>query len=174
MKILAAFLSFSFCCLAGEPGQFKDHSFFKHMVGDWTCEGELKGIDGIILKITEQWKGEFLGDNTFQASGNRDIDGRSEEFGWTFIRNPATGSIEATHHDGRNASATDRFEVLVSDDHSKIEMTALGTGPNEKIVVVQEFRKNDHDILHDKVTFTDSSGTAVLSGELVNKRVPKS
>lgn len=171
MKALAAFLLISICCLASDAGQFKDHSFFKHMAGAWTCEGELKGIEGQSFSFKEQWKGEFVGDTTFTATGKRSINGQSMDFDCTFIRDPATGRIEATQIAKAETAVTERYEVLASTDGSKIEMTALDDSGNQTLHVVLQFRKGDHDLLHSRITATDAAGTTVASGELVNKRV---
>lgn len=160
--------------VAQEHPQFKDHAFFKFMTGNWTCEGELKGADGGTMKIMERWKGEFVSANTLAIEGKREIDGRSEAYKWTFISNPQTGAIEAAYGADPAIDDTLRFEVSVSADGLKIEMTGMLDSGKAKVVVVQVFPKADHDRIEDKVTMSDESGTPVLTGELVNKRVKES
>jgi hypothetical protein len=173
MKAFAALLALSICCLAIEPAQFKDHPFFKHMVGEWACEGELKGADGNVFSFKEEWKGEFVGETTFSATGKRDINGQAMNFECTFIRDPATGRIEATQIAKAETAVTERYEVSASADGSKIELTALGDSGNKTLHVVLEFRKSDYALLHSRITASDESGTVVASGELVNKRAVK-
>lgn len=173
MKAIVVFLSLSIHGHAADRVQFKDHPFFKHMMGEWTSEGELKGADGKAFSFKEKWKGEFVGETTFAATGKREINGQSMNFDCTFIRDPATGRIEATQNTKAETAVIERFEVMGSADGSKLEMTALGSVNNEMLAIVLEFRQNDHDHLYQKMTFTDASGTAVGSSELVNQRATK-
>lgn len=172
--LLLALLSlFAGTATAQEHPKFKDHVFFKHMTGAWTCEGDLKGTDGTTLKLKEEWKGEFLGANTLLIEGQDNTSGGSQAFKWTFIFNPESGAIEATHQAGAKDGDTERYEVLVSQDGLSVEMTGLVGSGDSKIVAVLSMSKDDHDTIRDKLTVTDKTGATVFSGELVNKRVKK-
>src|SRR5690242_1908056 len=52
--------------------EFKDHPFFKRLIGEWSSEGERKYADGNLVKVTETWKTELSGENAVTMEGTRD------------------------------------------------------------------------------------------------------
>jgi len=158
---------------AEDKFDFKTHFFLKHLIGEWTTEGELKGADGNIVKIKEEWKAEVLGENTFTIEGKREINDNSQNYKWTITHNPATGLFEAAHRASDDNGDTQRFEISFSEAEMKMEMTAFLGGGNSKVVLVDTFPEKGRDTFESKVTLTDESGAVTLSGPLKNTRVKK-
>ena len=46
--------------LAADKFDFRTRLFLKHLLGEWTTEGDLKGKDGNVVRIKEDWKAEAL------------------------------------------------------------------------------------------------------------------
>src|SRR6478752_7232458 len=76
--------------------EFKDHPFFKRLIGEWSSEGERKYADGNLVKVTEAWKTELLGENAVVSEGTRDRNGQVSHYKWTFTVTDA-GLIEAAY-----------------------------------------------------------------------------
>src|SRR4051812_39125992 len=64
--------------------EFKDHPFFKRLIGEWSSEGERKYADGNLVKVTETWKTELSGENAITMEGTRDRAGQVTHYKWTF------------------------------------------------------------------------------------------
>jgi hypothetical protein len=156
---------------ADDKFDFKAHFFFKHLIGEWTTEGELKGADGNVVKLREEWKAEVLGENTFTIEGKRELNGNAQNYKWTITHNPATGLFEAAHRASDENADTQRFEINFSEAEMKMEMTALLGSGNSRVVLVDTFPEKDRDTFEGKVTLTDDSGAITLSGTLKNTRV---
>lgn len=159
--------------LAEDKFDFKTHFFLKHLLGEWTTEGELKGKEGNVVRIKEDWKAEALGENTFAIEGKREINENSQTFKWTITHNPGTNLFEATHHSGDDNPDTQRFEIQFSEAEMKMEMTALLGGGDSKVVIVDTFRGKERDSFEGRVTLTDESGAVTLSGTLKSMRIKK-
>lgn len=153
--------------------EFKTHFFLKHLIGEWTTEGELKGADGNIVRLREEWKAEVLGENTFTMEGRRELGDNSQNYKWTITRNPVTGLFEAEHRASDGSSDAQRFEINFSEPEMKMEMTAILGGGNSRIVLVDTFPEKDRDTFESKVTLTDESSAVTLSGTLKSKRGKK-
>jgi hypothetical protein len=166
--LLAVILLISGAASAQQKVDLKTHPFFKHLVGEWSAEGERKYADGNVTKVTQESKTEIYGDNAVLTEGKRERSGQVTNFKWMFVSTDA-GTIEATYH--RDASNPDgqRFEVQAAEDGSRIEMTALGDN-NAKTVTVEAFKDGDHDTIETTITRTDSNGTVVYSSVMVGKR----
>lgn len=158
---------------ADDKFDFKTHFFFRHLIGEWTTEGELKGTDGNVVKLKEEWKAEALGENTLTIEGKRELNENSQNYKWTITHNPTTGLFEAAHRASDDNSDTQRFEINLSETEMKMEMTAFLGGGNSKIVVVDTFPEKGRDTFEGKVTLTDDSGAVTLSGTLKSTRVKK-
>ena len=152
---------------------FKSHAFFKHLIGEWKCEGELKAADGNIVTIKEEWKADVFGENTLVMEGKREINGNSQNYKWTIIQNPSTGLYEASHQASTDSADTQRFEVLVPDKELKMEMSGFLGSSNSKVIIVDTFADGNTDVLKSEVTLTDEKGTTTLSGTLTHKREKK-
>ncbi len=158
---------------ADDKFDFKSHFFFKHLIGEWTTEGVLKGADGDVIKLKEEWKAELLGEDTFVIEGKRSLNDSSENYKWTITRNPTTGLFEAAHRASDNNPDTQRFEINFSEAEMKMEWSGfLGSG-NAKAILVDTFPDKDRDTFEGKVTLTDDSGATTLSGTLKSTRVKK-
>jgi len=164
LAICAALLGLSAWASGEDASAFKDHPYFKHLLGgSWKIDGELKAADGRVIKIKEEWKTQLLGDNTLTMEGSRELDGDSKNFKWT-------GLFEATHQADTSNPETVRFELDVPADGSKVEMSgSLGNG-DAKLVIIDSYKDGDHDQIESQVSLKDASGTAVLSGTLLAKR----
>lgn len=156
---------------AGYEFDFKTHFYFKHLIGSWTTEGELKGADGNVIKLKEEWKAGAAGENSFIIEGKRELNGNAQNYKWTITRDPATGRFEAALRSDDNNPDTLRFEINFSGEEMKMEMTALTGGGNSKIVLLDTFPEKDRDAFETKVTFTDEKDAVTLSGTLKNTRV---
>jgi hypothetical protein len=161
------------CAGADEKFDFKSHFFLKHLVGEWTTEGDLKGADGNIVKLKEEWKAEVVGEDTFVIEGKRQLNDSSENYKWTITRNPTTGLFEAAHRASENSPDTQRFEINFSEAEMKMEWNGfLGSG-NARAILIDTFPEKDRDTFEGQVTLTDDSGATTLSGTLKNIRVKK-
>src|SRR5436190_11591313 len=76
--------------------EFKDHPFFKRLIGEWSSEGERKYADGNLVKVTETWKTELSGENAVTMEGTRDRAGQITHYKWTFTV-PDAGLIVAEY-----------------------------------------------------------------------------
>lgn len=172
--LLSALILFSVSVQAQGKVDFANHAFFKHLIGEWRAEGELKSVDGNGVKLKEEWKGSVSGDNSFLMEGKRELNGDTQLFRWVFIQNPATGFYEASQSTGANGGDSLRFEVVVSEADLTLQLSApLGDGGSS--VTVQHFfpnkDKKDMDTLESKVTLIGDIGTTTLSGTIKHQRV---
>lgn len=171
--LLAVVLALAGGLAAGEKFDFRTHGFFKHLLGEWTTEGELKGADGNVIKLKEEWKAEAVGETTLTIEGRRDLNGNVQNYKWTFTRDPATGLFEAAHRVSDDNPDTQRFEIQVSESEMRMEMSAFLDTNNSKVVLTDTFAGEDRDTFETLVTLSDSSGATTLSGTLRNKRSKK-
>ncbi len=168
--LLASCFIFAAWANGEEKTDFKNHPFFKYMIGEWTGEGELKDAHDALVKFKMEWKADVEGENTFVVEGNREINGNAQTYKWTIIHNPTTGAYEATHKSPDSEAV--RFEVLVPEGEMRIEMTMLGNAES-KMTVIDSFPDKDFNTLETKVTIVDDSGATTLSGTILQKRVKK-
>jgi hypothetical protein len=167
-----AFALVTFLALtAAAPGlDFSAHPFFKHLSGDWQAEGELKGEDGNLLKITETWSGKADAEGSFYFEGTRTVNGDTQPFKWTMTHNAATDGYEAVMA-GADGSQTLRFEGSFSEVDMVMNYKAI-TGAGESSITLQDsFAADTKDTLETKVTFTGDQGQTTLSGTITHKRV---
>lgn len=156
---------------AQQKFDFKNHPFFKHLIGEWTMEGELKGVEGEVLKFKREEKAEFSDENTFTIEGKHEMNNISTHYKWTITRKDS-GVFDAVWQPRLNKVDATHYEAKVTEDGSRAEFTALG--PNgEKLVIVETFKEGDHDTLEVKDTMVDRSGATVITGTNVFKRVKK-
>ncbi|MDB6117930.1 MAG: hypothetical protein JWO08_1711 [Verrucomicrobiaceae bacterium] len=157
--------------LAVQAEDLANHSVFKHYLGKWTAEGELKGTDNNVVTVTEDWEGKSDGDNSFVLAGSRTLNKDTTTFKWTFALNPAAGTCEANLTAG-DGSQPLRFEVNISDVNLTLEMKAL-TGQTSAITVKDEFTDEKHESLVSHVIFTNDEGKTTLEGDIKHKKTPK-
>lgn len=168
MKFLSAFLLLAHVVLAQQPQDLGKHLLFKHLVGTWKAEGELKGEDGKVVTITEDWKGSAGGNDTFLIDGKRSINSETKPFKWTFTRNAATDTYDAVLT-GQEGDQALRFEASISEVNYTIELKAI-TGTNSAITVKQEFTDEKRETLTSHVTFTGDAGQTTLQGVITHKK----
>jgi hypothetical protein len=158
---------------ADEKNDFKEHVVFKHIIGEWKSQGELKGKDGNIVTIKQEWKAEAVGANTLVIQGTRELNGNSETYKWTITKNPSTGLFEAELNPNTNNPDTLRFEMNVDEAAMKVEMSGFLGSDNSKVILVDQFNGAERDSFQTQITLSDNSGTVTLSGSMKNERVKK-
>jgi hypothetical protein len=166
--VLVTLLLLTSTVSAQQKIDLKTHPFFKHLIGEWTSEGERKYGDGNIVKVKEEWKAEMLGDNALTMEGTRDRGGQITQFKWTFTATDA-GLIDAAYQRNAGNADSQRYEVQAAEDGSRIEMTALGDN-NSKSTTSYAFKEGDHDTLESSFMRTDGSGITQYSGTAVAKK----
>lgn len=156
---------------AQQKFDFKNHPFFKQLIGEWTMEGELKSAEGEVLKFKREEKAEVTGEDIFTIEGKREMNKVITHYKWTITRKD-TGVFEAVFQPRLNKVDATRYEARVMEDGSRAEFEALGPS-KEKMVFVETFKDGDHDTLEVKDTMMDRSGAVVISGTNFFKRVKK-
>ena len=169
MKVLLCLLLPLAFTLPIHAEDLAQHVVFKHFLGKWTAEGELKGEDNTVLTVKEDWQGKGEGDNTFVLEGMRTLNNDTQAFKWTFALNPATGTCEA-NLTGGDGSQPLRFEVNISDVNLTLDMKAQ-TGQTSAITVKEEFTDEKHEALVSHVVFTNDEGKTTLEGDVKHKKV---
>ncbi len=169
MKALLCFVLPLAFVLTAQGEDLALHPVFKHFLGKWTAEGELKGENNTVLTITEDWQGKGEGDNTFVLEGTRTLNNDTQTFKWTFALNPSTGTCEA-NLTGGDGSQPLRFEVNISDVNLTLDMKAQ-TGQTSAITVKEAFTDEKHEALVSHVTFTNDEGKTTLEGDVKHKKV---
>lgn len=159
------------CCQTVSALDLSTHGFFKHLVGEWNAEGELKGNENNTVSIQESWKGQADTEDSFSIEGTRTVNGDSQKFTWTFTRNPATDSYEAILAGGDGQPI--RFEGSLSDVAGTLELKAITGNGSSSIAVQDRFADDSRDVLITKVTFTGEQGETTLQGTITHKRVKK-
>lgn len=167
--ILTFFTALALLSLPCHALDLAQHAFFKHLIGDWKAEGELKGENSNVVTITETWTGKAETADGFSIEGTRTMNGDTQRFNWTITRNPATDSYEAvlTSADGQ----TIRFEGSVSDVTLVMDLKTITGNGNSSITVQDSFAEGSKDTINSKVTFTGDQGQTTLEGTIIHKRV---
>ena len=168
MKTLLFFL-LTLSAVAQSPKDLSKHVFFKHFIGEWKAEGELKGENNNLVTITEEWKGSGGGEGTFLIEGKRTLNSETKPFKWTFTHNPSTDTFDAVL-EGEDASQTIRFEATISEVNLTLELKAI-TGSNSAITVKEEFSDDKRETISSHVTFTGDAGQTTLDGTITHKKV---
>jgi hypothetical protein len=167
--LVAMFFGMALTASADDKGGFKNSAFFKFYLGEWEMEGELKKVDGDVVKIKESWKAEILGEDTLSVTGIRN----AQKFSYTFTHNPATGLYEASHQNGDDSGNTLHFEISLSETDLRMDMTALLATNKGKITISESYPDKEHDTIESKIAVTDDAGNTTVSGTLIHKRVKK-
>ena len=94
-RVIGVLLLLTSALSAQEKFDFKTHPFFKHLIGEWSSEGERKYADGRVVKVKMEWKTEAV-ENSLVMEGTRERDGQTNHFKWTFTH-ADSGLIEATY-----------------------------------------------------------------------------
>ena len=148
---------------------FTTHPFFKHLIGDWTAEGELKGTDDRLITVTETWTGKPAAEGSFIIEGSRTINDDTQNFTWTITHNPATDGYEAVLSTA-NSTEPVRFEGSVSDVTLTMDLKAITGGGDSSITVQDSFADEEKETLQSKVTFIGDQGQTNLEGIILHKK----
>ncbi len=167
MKPLLALL----CMLFATPAwaDLSTHVFFKHFIGTWKAAGELKGENGNIVTITEEWTGKADGDSGFLIEGTRVLNGNKEPFKWTITHQAGAGNFEAVLT-GVDAAQTIRFEGNVSEVDLTLELKSITGNGSSSITVLDRFQGEAKDTIESKVTFTGDAGQTTLEGTIKHEK----
>lgn len=144
------------------------HAFFKHLIGEWEAEGELKGENDSIVTVTQTWTGRVDTEDTFSIEGSRTVNQDTQKFVWTYVNNPATGIMEATLSGGDGQPL--RFEVSYSEVTQVMELKAITGNGTGSIMIEDALEAGDPAVLKSKVTFTGDQGQTTLQGVITHKR----
>ena len=147
------------------------HPVFKHYVGSWKAAGELTGEQNKTITVSEEWKGQAEGENTFVITGSRTMNGDTQPFTWTFTYNEGADTFDAVLTGGEGANPL-RFEAHPSEVSMTLELKAVTGGGESAITVVESFPEGVRDKFETKVVFTNESGQTTLQGSLQNERLP--
>jgi hypothetical protein len=156
---------------AQESFDFASHPFFKHLLGDWTTEGDVTFSDGHVVHSFQQWKAELPSPDVCRITGTHEWAGHTIHYQWT-IRRMDSGNFEQILQPDLANPDTQRFEARVLDDATGVEMTAE-TKDHQKFKTIQSFTDKDHDQMEVKTEFADSDGTVIYKGQSVAKRHPE-
>jgi len=160
------------CCCGSLPAQqkteIKNHPFYKHLIGEWSSEGERKYADGRTVKVKQEWKTEVLGANSMTSEGTQERDGQSTHYKWT-ITMMDSGLVEAIYQRDTGKPDTQRYEVAAAEDGSQVQLTAL-LDNNSKVETTEAFKAGDHDTIESTTTRTDANGAVIYTSTTVAKR----
>jgi len=147
------------------------HPFFKHLIGEWEAEGELKTENNDLVTVKESWTGRVDAENTFSIDGTRTVNGETKKFTWTYTHSAATDNYEAilTSEDGQPL----RFESSLTEEPLALTLKAITGSGSANISVKDEFANEAKDTLTSKVIFTGDQGQTTLDGTITHKRKPK-
>ena len=166
---LASLLAIGSVARATDLGQ---HVYFKHLVGSWKAEGELKGENNNVVKITEEWTGKADADDSFFIEGTRTTNGDTQPFKWTMTHNPTTDGYEVILT-GAEGSQPIRFEGSLSEVEMTMTFKAIGNSGGANITMVDSFVDEKKDTLQSKVTLLGDQGQITLEGTIIHKREKK-
>ncbi len=172
MKFRSAFLTVLAVVSMAAPLRaldFANHEFFKHLVGEWKAEGELKGTDNNVVKVVETWTGKADASDGFYIEGSRTINGDTQPFKWSITHNPAIDGYEAVLS-GAPGAQTIRFEGSLSDVEMTMTLKAITGSGSSSITVEDALTGEAKDTIQSKVTFIGDQGQATLEGTIVHKR----
>jgi hypothetical protein len=166
MKMLLALF-----CLLLTPvrADLSTHPVFKHYLGTWKASGELKGEDGKITQITEEWTGRVDGETGFLIEGTRTMNDDRQPFKWTITRHAGADLFEAVLG-GADGAQTLRFEGNVSTVNLTLELRAVTGNGSSSITVLESFPTAARDVIEGKVTFTGESGQTTLEGTIKHEK----
>jgi len=167
-SLLAALWCFCGNASAQQKTEIKDHPFYKHLIGEWSAEGERKYNDGRIVKVKQEWKTEVLGANSITSEGTQERDGQSSHYKWT-ITMMDSGLVEAIYQRDVSKPDTQRYEVQAAEDGSQVQLTAL-LDNNSKVETTEAFKAGDHDTIENTTTRTDPNGAVIYTSTTVAKR----
>lgn len=158
-------------CLLAMPAlaDLSTHAVFRHYLGAWKAEGELKGENGNNITIKEEWTGKVDGDNGFLIEGTRTLNGDTQPFKWTITHNAGADNFEAVLS-GADGSQTIRFEGNASTVNLTLELKAITGSGQSSITITESFEGDARDVMRSKVTFTGDAGQTTLEGTIKHEK----
>lgn len=156
----------------GKP-KLSEHAFFKHLIGEWKAEGELKSTsDGNTIKIKQEWAGKTSDEGELIIEGTRIVnDGEVQKYRWTITHNPTTDLFEAVQLNPDDAANAIRFEGTVTGTPPALELRAQFGNGGGSLTITDTFTGEGHDLLETKVVALNDAGGINLEGVIKNKRV---
>lgn len=164
-------LFITICALVCASLSAKDlgtHPVFKHYIGSWKAEGELKGENNVIT-IKEEWTGKTDGDNAFLIECARTINGDTQPFKWAITYNEGADSYDATVS-GADGAQMLRFEGRAFEANLTLELKAITGGGQSAITIIDSFKGEARDVLESKVTSTGDAGQTTLEGVIKHQK----
>jgi hypothetical protein len=158
---------------ADEKAKFSEHPFFKHFVGSWKSEGELKSADGNTVKIAEEWTCKISDEGGLVIEGSRSINEQlPSKYEWTITHNPTTDLYEAVQVlDKNNPENTLRFEGSITGEPPVLELKSQFGNGGGSATVTDTFTGEGHDTFESKIVLLKDNGDPNLEGTLKNERV---
>ena len=163
------------CLLCGfaaphaSASKLDEHPFFKALAGRWEAKGELKGADGKVTTLEQNWEGTCDGTGSFQIEGSRTMNAKTDRFTWTYSYNPSTDAYEA-NLTGADGGQPLRFECSLADGALMMLLKSITGSGSAAIELEDEFQEGGK-VLITKVRFTNEAGEPTLQGRIRNERV---
>ncbi len=152
--------------------KLSEHPFFKSFIGTWKAEGDLKGADGNIVSVKEEWTGKVSEEGELVIEGTRDINsGGPQKYQWTITHNATTDLYEAVLSNPDDPAHPLRFEGSLTGEPAVLELKAQ-VGNGGTINVTDTFIGDDHKVFETKVVFVGDTGTVTMEGTLKNEKQP--
>lgn len=156
---------------AQDKAKLVEHPFFRALVGEWKSAGELKGADGNVVKVTEEWVGKVSDEGELVIEGTRTVnDNPPSKYRWVITHNPTTDLYEAVQSDVENPQNALRFEGNVTGEPAVLELKAQFSGGGGGVTVTDTFMGEDKKVLETRVVFLKDSGEVNLEGTIRNER----
>jgi hypothetical protein len=158
---------------AQEKAKFSEHPFFKHLVGSWKSEGDLKSADGNTVTIVEEWTCTASDEGELLIEGSRSLNGQEpSQYEWKITHNPTTDLYEAIQVlDKNDPGNTLRFEGSVTGEPPVLELKSQFGNGGGSATVTDSFTGEGHDTFESKIVLLKDNGDPNLEGTLKNKRV---
>lgn len=145
------------------------HPVLKHYIGTWKAAGELKGENGNVTKITEEWTGKVDGETGFLIEGARTMNDDMQPFKWSITHNVGADNFEAVLS-GADGGQTIRFEGNASTVNLTLELKAVTGNGQSSITVNESFEGDAKEVILSKVTFTGDAGQTTLEGTIKHEK----
>jgi hypothetical protein len=170
--VLASFFLTTFSLGGADGPKLSEHPFFKHLVGSWKTAGELKGADGNVVKVKQEWTCKILDERELLIEGTRSFnDGAPDKYRWSITHNATTDMYEAVLSNPEDQSNSLRFEGNVTGDPPICEFKAQFGNGGGSAVVTDSFTGGGYDAFDTKVVLTKDNGDPNLEGTIKNERV---
>jgi hypothetical protein len=172
LTALALLAFFTSALPAADTAKFSEHPFFKHFVGSWKSAGELKGGDGNVIKITEEWVCTIDDEGGLLIEGTRQFnDGDVQKYRWNITHNSNTDLYEAVQTNLDDQANSMRFEGSVTGEPPVLELKGQFGNGGGSATVTDSFTGEGHNTIDTKVVLLKDDGEVNLEGTIKNERV---